>query len=182
MNSTISNKFVLLLVFLGSICSQSENRDYDEELRYQNQAINDLKKEINSLRLKIKKAESKENSAKNRISSIDQELALTNKLIQSLKREEAKTRNTIASLKDNIAFNENELENLKARYETRIKNSYLNGRITDLERVLSSTTWRQAVYRAQYLKIISEIEKKITKKIEKLLIEISQQKIELEAP
>ena len=101
-------------------------------------------------------------------------------MIQSLKREEAKTRNTIASLKDNIAFNENELENLKARYETRIKNSYLNGRITDLERVLSSTTWRQAVYRAQYLKIISEIEKKITKKIEKLLIEISQQKIDLE--
>ena len=180
LNSTISNKFLLLLVFLGSICSQSENRDYDEELRYQNQAINDLRKEINSLRLKIKKAESKENSAKNRISSIDQELALTNKLIQSLKREEAKTRNTIASLKDNIAFNENELENLKARYETRIKNSYLNGRITDLERVLSSTTWRQAVYRAQYLKVISEIEKKITKKIEKLLIEISQQKIELE--
>ena len=180
LNSTISNKFLLLLVFLGSICSQSENRDYDEELRYQNQAINDLRKEINSLRLKIKKAESKENSAKNRISSIDQELALTNKLIQSLKREEAKTRNTIASLKDNIAFNENELENLKARYETRIKNSYLNGRITDLERVLSSTTWRQAVYRAQYLKVISEIERRITKKIEKLLIEISQQKIELE--
>ncbi len=180
LNSTISNKFLLLLVFLGSICSQSENRDYDEELRYQNQAINGLRKEINSLRLKIKKAESKENSAKNRISSIDQELALTNKLIQSLKREEAKTRNTIASLKDNITFNENELENLKARYETRIKNSYLNGRITDLERVLSSTTWRQAVYRAQYLKVISEIEKKITKKIEKLLIKISQQKIELE--
>ena len=49
-----------------------------------------------------------------------------------------------------------------------------------MERVLSSTTWRQAVYRAQYLKVISEIEKKITKKIEKLLIEISQQKIELE--
>ena len=180
LNSTISNKFVLLLVFLGSIYSQSQNRDYDEELRYQNQAINDLRKEINSLRLKIKKAESKENSAKNRISSIDQELALTNKLIQSLKREEAKTRNTITSLKNDIAFNENELENLKARYETRIKNSYLNGRITDLERVLSSTTWRQAVYRAQYLNIISEIEKKITKKIEKLLIEISQQKIELE--
>ena len=80
-------------------------------------------------------------------------------MIQSLKREEEKTRNTIASLK-NIAFNEKELENLKARYETRVKNSYLNGRITDLERVLSSTTWRQAVYRSQYLKIISEIEKK----------------------
>ena len=169
------------MVFIGFIYSQSDNRDYDEELRYQNQAINDLKKEINSLRSKIKKAENKENSAKNRISSIDQELALTNKLIQSLKREEAKTRNTIASLKDNIALNENELKNLKSRYETRIKNSYLNGRITDLERVLSSTTWRQAVYRTQYLKIISSIEQKMTKDIENILLAINKDKLKLES-
>ena len=40
------------MVFLGSMCSQSENRDYDEELRYQNQAINDLKKEINEFKIK----------------------------------------------------------------------------------------------------------------------------------
>ena len=181
LNKTLTNKYFTLIVFVGSMYSQSEKRDYDEELRYQNQAINSLKKEISDLRSKIKKAESKENSAKNRISSIDQELALTNKLIQSLRREEEKTRSAINNLKNNIVSNEKELENLKARYETRVKNSYLNGRITDLERVLSSTTWRQAVYRTQYLKIISEIEKKITKKIEKLLIEISQQKIELEA-
>ena len=103
-------------------------------------------------------------------------------MIQSLKREEAKTRNTIASLKNNIAFNENELENLKARYETRIKNSYLNGRITDLERVLSSTTWRQAVYRSSIFKNYIRNRKKITKENRKLLIEISQQKIDLEAP
>ena len=49
-----------------------------------------------------------------------------------------------------------------------------------MERVLSSTTWRQAMYRTHYLKIISEIEQKLTKKIEKLLIEIGQQKLELE--
>ena len=80
--------------------------------------------------------------------------SLDKKFDQIRKREEEKTRNTIASLKNNIVFNEKELENLKARYATRVKNSYLNGRITDLERVLSSTTWRQAVYRTQYLKII----------------------------
>ena len=49
------------MLFIGFMYSQSKNRDYDEELRYQNQAINDLRKEINSLRSKIKKAESKEN-------------------------------------------------------------------------------------------------------------------------
>ena len=37
------------------------------------------------------------------------------------------------------------------------------------------------MYRAQYLKIISDIEKKMTKEIEKLLIQISRQKLELEA-
>ena len=101
----------MVIVFIASLFSQSKNRDYDEELRYQNQAINGLKKEINDLRMKIKKAESRENSAKNRISSIDQELALINKLIQSLKREEEKTRNTIISLKDNLIENEEELSN-----------------------------------------------------------------------
>ena len=64
--------------------------------------------------------------------------------------------------------NENELETLRSRYKQRVVNSYLKGRITDLERVFSSTTWRQAMYRTHYLKIISEIEKKMTKQIEKL--------------
>tara|TARA_B100001250_G_C19794778_1_gene788224 strand:+ start:344 stop:1498 length:1155 start_codon:yes stop_codon:yes gene_type:complete len=164
-----------------NLFSQSDKRDYDEELRYQNQAINSLKKEIDQLRMKIKTAESHEKSAKNRILSIDQELSLTNKLIQSLKREEEKTRNTIISLKNNIMENERELEDLKERYESRVVGSYLNGRITDLERVFSSTTWRQAIYRTQYLKVISDIDRKTNNRIEKLLIEISQQKLELEA-
>ena len=106
-------KYVIAAVFLGLLYPQSDSRDYDEELRYQNQAINGLKKEINDLRLKIKRAESKEKSAKNRIFSLDQELALTNKLIQSLKREEEKTRNTIDELKNNLLENERELEALK---------------------------------------------------------------------
>jgi len=177
----LKNKNIFFLLTVINLFAQSDKRDYDEELRYQNQAINGLKKEINQLRAKIKTAESREKSAKNRISSIDQELSLTNKLIQSLKREEEKARKKIINLKNNISENEKRLEDLKSRYKTRVVRSYLNGRITDLERVLSSTTWRQAVYRTQYLKIISEIEKKTTTMIERLLIDISQQKLELEA-
>ena len=84
-------KIIFLTTLLTLVSAQSDERDYDEELRYQNQAINGLKKEINQLRLKIKTAESREKSAKNRISSIDQELSLTNELIQSLKKQEEKT-------------------------------------------------------------------------------------------
>ncbi len=178
-------KFIIQIIFLTFSCqviiAQSDKRDYDEELKYQNDAINALKTEINQLRLKIKTAESRERSASTRISSLDEEISLTAKLIRSLKSEEEKTRKRILQLKSDILKNENELESLRTRYKKRVVNSYRKGRLTDLERVFSSTTWRQAIYRTQYLKIISDIEKKLTNQIERLLIQISQQKLELEA-
>ena len=178
-------KFIIQTIFLIFSCqfiiAQSDERDYDEELKYQNDAINALKTEINQLRLKIKTAESRERSASTRISSLDEEISLTAKLIRSLKSEEEKTRKRILQLKSDILKNENELESLRARYKKRVVNSYRKGRLTDLEKVFSSTTWRQAIYRTQYLKIISDIEKKLTNQIERLLIQISQQKLELEA-
>ena len=160
--------------------AQSDDRDYDEELRYQNNAINALKLELKQLRSKIKTAESRERSTANRLSSIDKEISLTGKLIQSLKYEEEKARKTIYQLKNDILENENKLEALRTRYKQRVLKSYKKGRLTDLQKVFSSTTWRQAIYRTHYLKVISDIEKQLTKKIEKLLVDISRQKIELE--
>lgn len=168
------------VLFLSFVFAQTGKRDYDDELQYQNKVINALNEEIQQLRSKINKAETRERSTVKRISDLDLEISLTEKLIQALKKEEEKTRARIFQLKENIQKNENELEILRARYEQRIVNAYLKGQLTDLERVFSSTTWRQAMYRTHYLKIISEIEQKLTKKIEKLLIEIGQQKLELE--
>jgi len=175
--------FVIIIftfLYFGESFGQSDDRDYEEELRYQNDAINSLKTELKQLRLKIKTAESRERSTVNRLSSIDKEISLTNKLIQSLKYEEGKARKTIYQLKEDILKNENELESLRIRYKQRVLKSYKKGNLSDLEKVFSSTTWRQAIYRTHYLKLISNIEKKITKKIEKLLVDISRQKVELE--
>jgi len=179
MSKIIHISFIIFI--LNFLFSQSDERDYDEELRYQNDAINALKTEIKQLRFKIKTAESREKSAASRISSLDEEISLTAKLIQSLNNEEIKTRKRILELKSDILKNENELDALRLRYKERVVNTYRKGRLTDLERVFSSTTWRQAMYRTHYLKIISDIEKKLSKQIENLLIQISQQKLELEA-
>lgn len=176
-----SSVMIIYIFLLSLLSAQSDDRDYNEELRYQNNAINSLKTEIRQLRSKIKTAESRERTATNRISSIDEEISLTSKLIKSLESEEEKTREKIFQLRNEILNKEEKLDTLRKRYKERVVNSYLKGRLTDLERVFSSTTWRQAIYRAQYLKVISDIEKKMTKKIERLLIEISKQKLELEA-
>ncbi|MEC9376925.1 MAG: peptidoglycan DD-metalloendopeptidase family protein [Candidatus Neomarinimicrobiota bacterium] len=166
---------------MSCVISQTAKRDFDEELHYQSDAINSLKKEIEELHSKIGKAEYQEKSAARRISNLDEEIALTSKLVQSLNSEETKTKHRIAYLKEEIQTNENELEVLRLRYEKRIVNTYMKGRLSNLEKVLSSTTWRQAMYRTHYFKIITDIEKKLTKQIEKLIMEISRQKLELEA-
>ena len=135
---------IFLIVFVGDLIAQSDARDYSEELKYQNEAINSLKNEISQLRSKIKTAESRERSASSRISSLDQEISLTSKLIQSLKNEEEKTRANILQIKNSILKSENELDIVRTRYKKRVVNSYLKGRLTDLEKVFSSTTWRSA--------------------------------------
>ena len=171
-------------VILASFCvlnAQSSLRDYNEELRYQNDAINKMKKEIEELSSKLRKANINETTTSKRITNLDEEIALVNKLIQSLKKEETSNRNKVNVLKDRIKTKEDELELLRTRYEQRIVNTYQKGRVSDLEKVLSSTSWRQAVYRTQYLKIISSIEQKMTKDIEDILLAINKDKLKLES-
>ena len=171
-------------VILVSFCvlnAQSSQRDYNEELRYQNDAINKMKKEIEELSSKLRKANINETTTSKRITNLDEEIALVNKLIQSLKKEETSNRNKVNVLKDRIKTKEDELKLLRTRYEQRIINTYQKGRVSDLEKVLSSTSWRQAVYRTQYLKIISSIEQKMTKDIENTLLAINKDKLKLES-
>ena len=177
----ILNKIILVFLFFGTVNSQSSKRDYSEELRYQNDAINKMKKEIEELSSKLRKANINETTTSKRITNLDEELALVNKLIQSLKKEENSNRTKVNNLKGRIKIKEDELELLRGRYEQRIRNTYLKGRVSDLEKVLSSTSWRQAVYRTQYLKIISSIEQTMTKEIEGILLTINKDKLKLES-
>ena len=177
----ILNKIILVFLFFGTVNSQSSQRDYSEELRYQNDAINKMKKEIEELSSKLRKANINETTTSKRITNLDEELALVNKLIQSLKKEENSNRTKVNNLKGRIKTKEDELELLRERYEQRIRNTYLKGRVSDLEKVLSSTSWRQAVYRTQYLKIISSIEQSMTKEIEGILLTINKDKLKLES-
>ena len=166
---------------MNSISGQSGPRDYNEELRYQNEAINKMKKEIEELSSKLRKANINESTTSKRISNLDEEIALINRLIQSLKKEEERAKNKINVLKVDIKKKENELNTMRDRYEERVVNTYLKGRISDLEKVLSSTSWRQAIYRTQYLKVISSIEQKMTREIESLLLKINKDKLKLES-
>ena len=116
----IFNYIILVSFCFCFLNAQSSQRDYNEELRYQNDAINKMKKEIEELSSKLRKANINETTTSKRITNLDEEIALVNKLIQSLKKEETSNRNKVNVLKDRIKTKEDELELLRTRYEQRL--------------------------------------------------------------
>jgi len=177
-------KFIFLIIsalfVIVELPAQDAQRDYNAEISSQDQAIESLKREIENTRAKIKAAERQEKTTANSISQVDKEISLTDQLINKLKREERRTRNRINDLEKQIPETERELAQLRERYTRRVVNTYKKGTLSPLVSILSSDSWRQAVYRMHYLQIISGIEMTLQNEIRTLLGTISNQRSEQE--
>ena len=160
------------LTITSFIFSQESRRDYDAELDYQSEAINNVRKEIEETRRRIKSEKKKEKSTARRLTNIDKEISLTDKLYTQLKQELGKTETDIDKLSTAIQANEHQLEILRDRYAVRVVQMYKKGTLADVEKLLSSSSWRQAVYRSKYMGVISNIDQKTQNKIKSLLIDI----------
>ena len=176
-------RFLLVnaLTFTAFVFPQENRRDFDTELDYQSEAINKVRKEIEETRRRIKSEKKKEKSTARRLANIDKEISLTDKLYTQLKQELGKTETEIDKLSTAIQANERQLEILRDRYAARVAQMYKKGTLADIEKLLSSTSWRQAVYRAKYMGIISDVDQKTQNKIKSLLIDIGRQRIGLES-
>ena len=176
-------RFLLIntLIFTSFIFSQESRRDFDAELDYQSEAINNVRKEIEETRRRIKSEKKKEKSTARRLTNIDKEISLTDKLYTQLKQELGKNEMEIDKLSIAIQANEHQLEILRDRYAVRVVQMYKKGTLADIEKLFSSSSWRQAVYRAKYMGVISNIDQKTQNKIKSLLIDIGRQRIGLES-
>lgn len=176
-------RFILISVFLagGFLSGQKNTSDFDLELESQNSAIKKLREEIKKTRNRINSEIKKEKSAARRITNLAEEISLVERLVIEIKKEESLLIHDISRSERQIAVGENELDSLRIRYGRRAVKIYKRGTLSNLEKILSSTSWRQAVYRGKYLKIISKIDRQTHAKIRTLLIEIGQQKLNLQA-
>jgi septal ring factor EnvC (AmiA/AmiB activator) len=162
------------------LSAQDTQRDFNAEIKSQDTAIEALKREIESTRAKIRDAERQEKTTANSISQLDKEISLTDQLLNKLKQEERRTRNRIKVLEQQIPATEQKLAQLRARYTKRAVSTYKKGTLSPLISILSSESWRQAVYRIQYLQIISGIEVAMLEEIKTLLGVINNQRSEQE--
>ena len=175
-------KIIIILPFLLSYTfAQTSPRDFERELKAQNSAIQSLKDEIEVTKKRIQSENKKEKSSVRKVSNLSEEIALLQKLLKEIAKEEKLLVADVSRLERKINDSEKNLENLRNLYAKRLSTMYKKGQISNLEKVLSSTSWRQAIYRSKYLKIISKIDQNAHNTIRSLLIEIGKQKLSLES-
>ena len=173
--------FIISITFFSLAFSQRTQRDFERELKAQNSAIQSLKDEIETTKKRINSENKKEKSSVRKVSNLSEEISLLQKLVKELVKEEKLLMADISRMERKINESENNLEELRKLYAKRLAMMYKKGQISNLERVLSSTSWRQAIYRSKYLKIISKIDRETHDTIRSLLIEVGKQKLVLES-
>jgi septal ring factor EnvC (AmiA/AmiB activator) len=176
-------QFIPLSIILSlTFCwGQKSSRDYEKELKVQNSAIQSLWNEIESTKNRIQSEGRKEKTSARRVNNLSEEISLLRRLVKEIKKEENLLLADISRTEKQIIKSEVDVDTLRVRYARRLAKIYKKGQLSNLEKVFSSTSWRQAIYRTKYLKIISNLDQKTHAIIRSLLVEIGKQKLSLEA-
>ena len=167
-----------LFILLSVISGQTEK--IEKDIQFHNSELDHLRKEIADYERKIKNTSDREKSEIERLNEIDEEISLVRNLIYRLRREEKIKEKSITQAEVTIEKKESEHTSLVNRYAKRVTHTYKKGRLSDLEKLLDAKSWRQAVYRAKYIKIISEHDRSLADEIRRNLVEIEAKRTVLE--
>ena len=167
-----------LFILLSVISGQTEK--IEKDIQFHNSELDLLRKEIADYERKIKNTSDREKSEIERLNEIDEEISLVRNLIYRLRKEEKIKETSITQAEVTIEKKELEHTSLVNRYAKRVTHTYKKGRLSDLEKLLDAKSWRQAVYRAKYIKIISEHDRSLADEIRRNLIEIEAKQTVLE--
>ena len=163
---------------LSVIFSQTEK--IEKDIQFHNSELDRLREEIVDYEKKIKNTSDREKSEIERLNEIDEEISLVRNLIYRLRKEEKIKEKAIILAEVTIEKKESEHTLLVDRYAKRVTYTYKKGRLSDLEKLLDAKSWRQAVYRAKYIKIISEHDRSLAVEIRSNLTEIEAKRTVME--
>ena len=154
----------------------SQTEKIESDIKYHSDELNKIRSEISQFEKRISESANREKTEIERLNEIDEEISLVRNLIFRLRKEEKSKEKLISQAKDIIFQKELKHETLLKRYSKRIVNTYKKGRLSDLEKLLDSRSWEQAVYRAKYLEIISNYDKSLSSEIKLNIYELNNQK------
>ncbi|MDZ7331419.1 MAG: peptidoglycan DD-metalloendopeptidase family protein [candidate division KSB1 bacterium] len=172
MISTIS----LIMFFFSALGAPQSGR---------NQAkgqLEQIRKEIESYRRKLQQEQRKEKQLLDSISQLEREIDLTHQLVMELEREEQRRARMISKISQALDTTQTELDRLQQIYARRVVSFYKYGRVRDLELLLSSRSFTQALAWLKFQRLIAKNDQRnynnILKKKNKIEVQRSQLKQE----
>ena len=163
MNKLIQISIFLIFCLKTSLLSQVEN--IEKDIKFNSNELNKIRGEISEFENKIKTTSSLEKNEIKKLNDIDEEISLVRNLIFRLRKEEKSHINSIDNANREIKLLERNQTILLDRYSNRLVKTYKKGALTNIEKIIDSNSWRQAVYRTKYIKIISEYDRNLQKTI-----------------
>tara|TARA_B100000315_G_C14592611_1_gene596743 strand:+ start:2139 stop:3380 length:1242 start_codon:yes stop_codon:yes gene_type:complete len=173
--------FIIFLSISSSLFSQNVSK-YEDDIKFHSSELDRLRSEMKEFESRINSTANKEKSAQQLLEDLNEEITLVRNLIYRLRKEEKDKQHSIDEAQEMVRDKKMELENLKSRYARRVAQTYKKGKLSDFDLLVDSDSWRQAIYRAKYLKVISDYDKALARDISVKIVEIEniKQKLEIE--
>ncbi len=173
-------KPLILYMLLAPLMITAQSEDIDEDIQFHSRELDRLRMEIDNFRLRIKSTADQEKSAKTKIQELDEEIALVRNLLYRLRKEEKSKESAIKKAEELIQEKEKEFDELRDKYAQRVVNIYKTGRPSELEMIINRDSWRDRVYREEYLKVISQYDRELASKVKQTIAQIDAEKKSLE--
>lgn len=170
----------LFCIMVFPVIGFAQIEEIDEDIQFHSKELDRIRREIQDFQKRIKETSTREKSMSRRLNEIDEEVSLVRNLLYRLKKAEKTKRRAIDQSEKEIEEKRRDYEELQDRYARRVVDVYKKGRLSDLEILLDSESWRQAIYRSRYLKIISDYDKALGRQIESKLDDIISQRASME--
>jgi len=158
-------KTVFVLFILGIMTLVVFAQEVVKELEKNQEALNTVREEIESLKKQIAKTNIKSSSNLEQIKIIENELALLSKAKLLLRKESRLLKKKIDITRQEMKEREEKLKKLRTHYAQRVVHTYKYGRIQNLELLLGAKSFNTAMVRYKYLSFFAEQERRIVNKL-----------------
>jgi len=147
---------ILLLIFFAAFAFPASAQRSSKEIKQRQNELQKLRDDIQAYENKLQDREKKEKVTLDRLDDLEHHSILIRQLIHKLREEELSMTEEIDTSKTAISKLEGQLQYLKSHYANYVRSVYKNGRVYDVELLLSSKSINQLSIRIQYLKKFSE--------------------------
>ena len=147
---------ILLFIFFVVFALPSNAQQTNKEIKQRENELQKLRDDIQAYEKKLNESEKKEKVTLDRLDDLEHNSILIRQLIHKLREEELSMSVEIDTAKSALANLEAQLQFLKSHYANYVRSVYKNGRVYDVELLLSSKSINQLSIRIQYLKKFSE--------------------------